>query len=92
MMNFDDKYAGETEYVGWDFAARLETGETLTSAAFTSDPAGILQGAAQIGGAIARQLVADLVAGTRYTMVVTAQTSGGRTLIEAGVLRARATT
>lgn len=97
-MNFDDQYAGETEYVGWDFSARLEAGETLQSAVFAATdttgldpaPAGILQGAAAIDGAIARQRVAGLTAGARYTLVATVQTSGGRTLIEVGVLRVRA--
>lgn len=96
-MNFDDQYAGETEVVGWDFSARLETGETLQSAAFAATdpsgidpaPAGILQGAAAIDGAIARQRVANLAAGARYAIVATVQTSGGRTLIEVGMLRAR---
>lgn len=97
-MYFDDKYAGETEYVGWDFTARLEAGETLQSAAFAVTdpsgidpaPAGILQGAAAIDGAVARQMVANLVAGARYVIVTTVQTSGGRTLVEVGVLRVRA--
>lgn len=97
MMNFDDQYAGETEYVGWDYAARLDTGETIQSAAFAvTDPAGvdpapsgILQGAPVVAGAVARQLVTNLVAGARYVIVTTAQTSGGRTLIEVGVLRVR---
>lgn len=97
MMNFDDKYAGETEYVGWDYAARLETGETIQSDAFAvvdaagvdPAPATILQGAPVVSSPVARQLVADLVAGARYVIVTTAQTSGGRTLIEVGVLRVR---
>lgn len=97
-MNFDDKYAGETEYVGWDFSARLETGETIQSATFAAtdpsgiDPApgGILQGGAAIDGAVVRQMVADLVADARYVIVTTVQTTGGRTLIEVGVLRIRA--
>lgn len=97
MMNFDDQYAGETEYVGWDYAARLEPGETIQSATFAAtDPAGvdpapaaILQGEPVVASPIVRQLVAGLVAGARYAIVTTAQTSGGRTLIEAGVLRVR---
>lgn len=97
MMNFDDKYAGETEYVGWDFAARLETGETIVSATFAvTDPAGvdpspsgILHGSAVVASPVARHMVKNLVVGARYVIVTTAQTSGSRELIEVGVLRVR---
>lgn len=94
-MSFSAKVPVEDEYFGFDFAARLATGETLSSASFAiaivsggvdAGAASMISGAAVIDGSIAKQLVIDGVAGVTYRLTGTVVTSAGQTLVESADL------
>lgn len=86
---------GESRALGFDFAAVLATGETVSTAAFTvavvegtdAVAASRLVGAAAIDGSIVRQrFTAEASLAARYELRATVVTSAGNTLKEcAGV-------
>lgn len=96
-MNFSPKDPDEIEYVGFEFAARLATGETIQSATFHieviegTDPAvaAMLLGGATIAGSVVRQKVGAGVVGVRYKVSAHAVTSTGQTLVESGTLEVK---
>lgn len=89
-MSFSSKVPTEDEYFGFDFAARLATGETISSVTFSiavvigvdASAAAMLSGSPVITGAIVKQLVIDGVVDVTYRLTASAVTSAGQTLVE----------
>lgn len=97
-QTFAFKDPAETNTLAFDFSPDLGT-ETLAAASQTSgiellagtdaSPANVLNGAPAISGALVMQSVKAGVAGCDYRVWAKANTSGGRTLVVAGVLPVR---
>ena len=88
-MDFTPKRAAEVEVFTVDFSPLLATGETITSAVWSSTvtrgvdatPGTMIQGAATITGNKVSQLIKGGITGNQYAPVCTAITSAGQTLI-----------
>lgn len=80
----------EIETRAIDFADRLATGETLSSAIWTSTPAGLTQVSASASGSVATWKFSGGAAGTDYEVSARALTSNGNTIEETVILRCRA--
>lgn len=95
MTTFSPKDPDETIYYGLDFAALLNTGETISSATVSiratqgtdPAPAAMLSGAPILDGATVKHLVTGGVAGCVYQLSVSVVTSAGQTFIEAAPLK-----
>jgi hypothetical protein len=76
------KPAGMARYYLFDFSAFAEVraGETLSTPAITSTPTGLIVGSPTVSGSQVQVLVSGGTAGTRYTLTVTVNTSGGAVL------------
>lgn len=93
-MNFSDKDPDEVEYVGFNFAKRLASDETITAASFSvgivsgadANAATMLSGDPLIEGSIVKQLVGNGVAGVHYRVSAEVTTSSGQTLVESASL------
>jgi hypothetical protein len=82
-----EKYAAESRVYGFDFAANLDEGETITAATWSiaidggaSVPA-MLSGSSSSSGSITRQRIVGGTVGTLYQVTATATTSAGNTLV-----------
>ena len=74
-----------------DFADRLAPGETLSSASWTSTPAGLTQISASVDQSVATWKFSGGTAGADYEITCRALTTpGGNTLEETVILRCRA--
>lgn len=95
---FAIKDPAETQALAFNFAPDLGS-ETLTPASMTSGiellagtdptPANVLNGAPVISGALVLQSVHGGVANADYRVWAKVNTSGGRTLVVAGILPVR---
>jgi hypothetical protein len=98
-MNFSDKDPDEEEYLGFNFAQRLASGETISTVTFAivvvkgadASASAMLQGAAVIDGATVKQLVGAGVAGVHYLLSAEVTTSAAQVMVEAGFLIVRTT-
>jgi hypothetical protein len=88
-----EKYAAESRVYGFDFAANLDDGETITGATWSiaidggaSVPA-MLSGASSSSGSITRQRIIGGTAGALYQVTAQATTSAGNTLIGKQLLK-----
>lgn len=89
MSSFTSKDDDEIVSVGFDFAALLDAGETISAAAFAvrdvarQDPAtGMLPGSETISGSIVTHKLAAGTAGVTYRISCTIDTSAGLRYIE----------
>lgn len=90
------KDPGEVDDRGLDFAALLESGETLTGTPTVTvtvldgtdaTPANIKSGAASISGSIVWQRLTGGVVGVSYKLKISVATSTSRTLVGCAVQR-----
>jgi hypothetical protein len=87
---FSDRFATESEPLGCDFAARLDTGETITGGTVTcavlrgtdADAATRVTGSVTVAGGIVRRRFVGGIVGVTYLLTFTATTSDGDTLVE----------
>jgi hypothetical protein len=88
-LRFSPKDHAEVLFYAFDFARRLEDGETITTCAFSSSPVLALGtgtaleivGSATIAGSVVRQLVQGGDPGLTYRLKATIETSAGRTVV-----------
>lgn len=80
----------ETETRAIDFADRLAAGETLSSATWSSTPAGLTQVSATVDGTVATWKFSGGTAGVDYEITCRPSTTSGNTLEETVILRCRA--
>lgn len=76
-----DKAPGDIYDYGFDYAAELVAGETITASMWSASPPGITLGSEGTDGAIATQWVSGGEAGTIYSLENTISTSGGRVFV-----------
>lgn len=90
-QDFDAKRPDEVEAFAFDFRRRLREGEVITDATVCVVAEGdttetaigmMLSGTATISGSVVTQLVQGGDAGSVYTLICTAQTDAGQTLVE----------
>lgn len=88
------KIAGETVLREFDFASKLASGETISSATVAAvvysgtdaAPSGVISGADSVSGSVVSQAITGGEAGVIYELTCTALTSASRTLILVGYL------
>lgn len=82
-----EKYAAESRVYGFDFAANLDEGETITAASWSiaidggASVPSMLSGSSSSSGSITRQRIVGGTAGTLYSVTAQATTSAGNTLV-----------
>lgn len=93
-----EKDPAEAIYLGFDYAADLETGETISGSPTVSaslvagtdpTPSALLSGSPIVVGATVLQRVVGGVAGASYTLRCQVSTSASRTLVLAATLPVR---
>ena len=88
-MDYSPKRLTEAEIFTVDYSARIATGETITSAAWSitvvdgvdASATAMIQGAYSISGSQVSQMIGAGIAGMQYAPICTARTSLGQVLV-----------
>lgn len=89
-----NKYPTESLQVQFDFISQLPVGQTITAATVTAavfsgvdgSPASMISGPASFVGSVASQTITGGIVGTIYTLLCTATTSAGLSLMQQGYM------
>ena len=90
VYTITDTYTGQKVFMGFDVEYRLKTGETVTDASMvitklgSNAPIAGMLGTVDIAGSTIESLVHGGIPGHTYILILTANTSLGRTLIDKG--------